>query len=448
MSGIKKRRINEEESKMARNGKNGEGDPIGNGTVMDGENNPVGMVKENILYNNNDEGPYRVMVELQDNKEGEIRINKLSLAQTLQKMIVYKGHITEVKQAGRQKVMVYLNNYQLANRLTTDKDFNQRNYRAYIPKHLVAVNGVLAGIPLDMKDEDVMNGIISEVPVLGVKRLTRFIDGRREPTQRVSVTFRAKKIPSLVKVFCCSMKIRAFYRKTVLCLNCLRYSHRAENCRSRTRCRNCSGIHDDPAENELCQNAKKCLHCRTNHKTEDIECPERKRQNNIQSIMARSNLTYIEATEQFPILTQNYYEALLEGAEDPTPAESFATMTAGSFKWKPPPRKAVQRRPEPNVRSTIISEQVKVYNSKKNPTANTSNGVALFNKYKVTEAEKWKEELRSAAAAAAAKQQDPSTSAIQIKLTSAPAGKTTAMCELHLQDEEMNENRTPASTSN
>lgn len=164
--------------------------------------------------------------------------------------------------------------------------------------------------------------------------------------------------------------------------------------------------------------------------------------------MARSNLTYIEATEQFPILTQNYYEALLEGAEDPTPAESFATMTAGSFKWKPPPRKAVQRRPEPNVRSTIISEQVKVYNSKKNPTANTSNGVALFNKYKVTEAEKWKEELRSAAAAAAAKQQDPSTSAIQIKLTSAPAGKTTAMCELHLQDEEMNENRTPASTSN
>nr|XP_029715871.1 uncharacterized protein LOC115259436 [Aedes albopictus] len=193
MSGIKKRRINEEESKMARNGKNGEGDPIGNGTVMDGENNPVGMVKENNLYNNNDEGPYRVMVELQDNKEGEIRINKLSLAQTLQKMIVYKGHITEVKQAGRQKVMVYLNNYQLANRLTTDKDFNQRNYRAYIPKHLVA------GIPLDMKDEDVTNGIISEVPVLGVKRLTRFIDGRREPTQRVSVTFRAKKIPSLVK---------------------------------------------------------------------------------------------------------------------------------------------------------------------------------------------------------------------------------------------------------
>lgn len=286
-----------------------------------------------------------------------------------------------------------------------------------------------------------MNGIISEVPVLGVKRLTRFIDGRREPTQRVSVTFRAKKIPSLVKVFCCSMKIRAFYRKTVLCLNCLRYSHRAENCRSRTRCRNCSGIHDDPAENELCQNAKKCLHCRTNHKTEDIECPERKRQNNIQSIMARSNLTYIEATEQFPILTQNYYEALLEGAEDPTPAESFATMTAGSFKWKPPPRKAVQRRPEPNVRSTIISEQVKVYNSKKNPTANTSNGVALFNKYKVTEAEKWKEELRSAAAAAAAKQQDPSTSAIQIKLTPFSRRSNRGLTNFHISRNESRNER-------
>lgn len=356
--------------------------------------------KINYQYERTDQGPYRVMVELIDTQNGTLRINKLTLANVLRKMIIYKAHILDMKNIGRNKVMVYLNNYQLANRLTSDEDMKAKNYRAYIPRHLISVTGVIAGVPLDITEEEVMEDIICEYPIMQVYRMNRFVNNQKEPTQRMSITFRAAKLPETIKIFHCSLRVRAFFKKAVLCLKCLRYNHKQENCKGTRRCQQCSRMHENDEEYQNCQKPQRCLHCRKDHRTSDQACPERARQNNIQAILARTSLTAVEAVEQFPIHTQNYYEALVESAQEPTPAESFAGVTSQLFR----PRNNVQRRKREGISpcSRNIGEQVTVYNEKKAKISRDGqhNGVALFNKYKTTEAEKWKTQLRQAQAKA------------------------------------------------
>lgn len=352
--------------------------------------------KVNYQYEQTDQGPYRVMIEIIDSQNGTIKINKLTLANVLRKMFTYKTHIMDMKNIGRNKVMVYLNNFQLANRLTNDENLRLKNYRAYIPRHLISVTGVIAGVPLDISEDEVMEDIISEYPVMQVYRMNRFIDNRKEPTQRMSITFRTSKLPTSIKIFHCSLRVRAFFKKAVLCMNCLRYNHKEENCKGKRRCQQCSRIHEDDEEYVNCQNPQRCLHCRKDHQTSDKKCPERTRQENIQAILARTSLTAVEAVEQFPIHTQNLYEALVESAQEPTPTESFAEVTSQQYR----PRNNVQRRKREEVspNSKNVGDQVTVYKEKKAKIATNGqqNGITLFNKYKTTETEKWKTQLRQA----------------------------------------------------
>lgn len=375
---------------------------ITNGGSNDATSNTstsTGQRKVNYQYENGDQGPFRVMVELIDTQNGKIKINKLSLASALRKMPMYKTHVIEMKQVGRNKLMVYFNNYQIANRLTTDANLKEKNYRAYIPRHLVSVTGVIAGVPLDISEEEVMEEMQCEYPVMTVYRMNRHVNGQKEPTMRLSITFRAPKLPERVRIFCCSVGVRAFYRKTVLCQNCLRYNHQTTNCKSKRRCSNCTRTHEKQEEYNECKEPPRCLYCRVTHKTTDTRCPERTRQNNVQAIMARTNLTAIEAVEQFPIQTRNYYEALVESAQEPTPAESYATMTAGKYRERVATPLRPRKRTGDIEASTNIAEQVVVMKEKKKKTdgERQTNGVALFNKFKVTEAEKWKTQLRQAA---------------------------------------------------
>lgn len=360
------------------------------------KNTGKNMEKVDYEYVFGDQGPFRVMVELNDTQNGSLTINKLTLASTLRKLAIYKTHVTEIKNVGRNKLMVYLNNYQIANRLTTDSLLKGKNYKAYIPRHLISVTGVISGIPLDITADEVMNDIESEATVMQIYRLNRFVDGRPEPSMRMSVTFRASKLPQTVKIFCVSVRVKAFYRKANLCLNCLRYNHKTENCKGKRRCRICTRFHDREVDFEHCQQQEKCLYCRSNHQTTDQSCPERSRQNNIQAIMARTNLTAIEAVEQFPIQTQNYYEALSEAVQEPTPAESFAKVTAGNYRINPniTRRKAENNKAERN--SKKLAEKVVIFKAAKpKDTGLTQDSTALFKKYKPNDSQTWKKELRS-----------------------------------------------------
>lgn len=127
--------------------------------------------------------------------------------------------------------------------------------------------------------------------------------------------------------------------------------------------------------------------------------------------MAKRNLTYAEAKEQIPIANQNLYETLYDAEDFPTPAESFADMTRGNFRWKDPLREqwmqANNERVKMQASVNIGKSPDKQPNRKRKTTTNTdkttekrnhilgkeaaeaTNGVALINNHRVDEKERW-----------------------------------------------------------
>ncbi|XP_065087632.1 uncharacterized protein LOC135709261 [Ochlerotatus camptorhynchus] len=229
------------------------------------------------------------------------------------------------------------------------------------------------------------------VRILDVNRLHRFVDNVKTASNRISVTFRTSKLPEEVKLYCCLNKVMAFINKPVICHNCLRYGHKTDSCRSKKRCTVCALQHEGMDSGD-CPNPKKCMYCKKAHRTTDSECPEWSRQRNIKTIMSKTNLTYMEARELNPVLTQNRYEILENVEEFPTPADSFADMVAGNFKTKNPHQYRKERNKRTLQQEDVnIADKVQVFADKKKKTdqEGEKNGVALFNKYRVTDFDRW-----------------------------------------------------------
>lgn len=345
-------------------------------------------------YDQKDTGPYRVIVQLVDNQDGKLRINKLSLGRLLSKVDEYKKNVQNLRMLGANRVLAFMATHQSANKLQKDTLLTKHNLKAYIPRNFVSVTGVVAGVPTDMTIEEIKDNIKADVPIMDIARLHRYEGGIKVEAQRISVTFRTNKLPTQVRMFCCINSVRPFISKPVLCTNCLRYNHKTESCRSKKRCENCAQQHED-IETEDCPNKTKCLYCKLEHRTTVEDCPERVRQKNIKTIMAKTTLTFMEAKEQNPILTQNRYEVLENADEFPMLPNSFSTVTGGNFKptqgFKPKPKPQSQKR---GVQDVVIADEVAVFKDTKKLKENEEqNGVALFNKFRVTDYERWAQHM-------------------------------------------------------
>lgn len=366
--------------------------------------------REDVVYTHKDAAPYRVYFELRNDEDGTKKINKFGLGSTLRSNDTYKRHIVDMKYAGRQKILVFLNSYVKANQLVKHINESSKIYRAYVPQHLVCITGVLAGIPSEIPIEQIAEDLECEVPIVAVRRLTRFNDGIKIPTNRVSVTFRTSSLPDKVRLFCCMSRVQPFIQKVVVCLNCLRTNHRTTNCRSAKRCQRCAERHEDKLEYANCGNSKKCANCRsTEHTTTDPNCPEIKRQDKIKKLMAKRNLTYAEAKEQVPTENQNLYEALYDAEEFPTLSDSFADMAKGNFRWKDPLREQwlLANNERKKIQAAVYLGKPDKQNKKRKTTTNaeittekrnnivrsdgseSASGAALNNSHRVDEKERW-----------------------------------------------------------
>ncbi|XP_055604222.1 uncharacterized protein LOC129752471 [Uranotaenia lowii] len=279
--------------------------------------------------------------------------------------------------------MVYLTDHNSANRLIQSEIVKTYGYKAYVPKHLLSVTGVISDVPTEINNNDILQDIQSAVPVMDVYRLNRFENNKPTPTNRVKITFRTNRLPETIKLYCCVLKVTPYYRKAILCLNCLRYNHKAEDCRSAKRCSTCGEQHLDGKFDD-CQKKPFCLYCKAEHSTTDVKCPEKTRQNTLKAVMAKHGLTFLEAREKFTIPTSNQYNALLEFVDSPTPQESFAKTVT----------KNVPMRKVENKRHPIAQPAYKVNDELSRKRARSDKepeitGTCLNNPERVGDKERW-----------------------------------------------------------
>lgn len=284
----------------------------------------------NVVYTEADTGPYRVYFELRNN-DGVQRINKFAVGSTLRKNEKFKQCITDMKQVGRNRIMVFISSYTKANALVEEvNNSTTSSYKAYVPLHLVSVTGIVDGVPADISEEEIMGDIASDVQIISVRRLHRWVDGKKIPANRISVRFRANVLPDRIRLFCCCSRVRPFGQKLTACGKCLRFNHREDRCKGNRRCRNCAGQHETAEEFQHCRNKPKCAHCRSeDHTMQDENCPEKIRQKNIKLMMAKTAITFAEAKECFPLRTHNTYAPLEDLNDFPVLGESYAATQHG-----------------------------------------------------------------------------------------------------------------------
>lgn len=392
-------------------------------------------------YDKSDYAPYRVIVQLVDNKDGSVQINKLTFGQLMTKTDMYRQNVTNIRALGKFKLIVFMGNLQAANQLQKDPSLKENNYKAYIPRSFVSVSGVVAGVPVDMELEEIQENITSTCPIISINRLHRYEGAKKIPTSRIGIIFRASQLPREVRMFCCINTVRPFINTPVLCLNCLRYNHRTDNCKSKKCCPNCAAMHDG-LETGDCQNSKKCYYCKTEHRTSDMDCPERVRQRNIKTIMARTTLTYMEAKEQNPIFTQNRYDILENEEEFPVLPQSYTTVTAGEYAAKPEFRYKPQRTKR-TIEDVIIADQVEVFADRKKTASGepNNNGIALFNKFRVTDYERWAQRMAEQRSKEINQQLDASVSSIGTENATKSLGAIQRISNTRLKNTERTRSR-------
>lgn len=318
----------------------------------------------NYKYQGNDEGPYRVVVQRDVVENSRFSgINKINVGMIL-KQNGFSKSVIDIKKTGRNKVMVYMLDMNEANRLTTCKNLDLKHYRAYIPKYLVMIKGVINGIPENLSEQELVESIDCGTKVEEVFRMMRSKDGKRVPSSNIGVVFRGNKLPGQVKLFSVSVTVKPYITKTVMCQQCLRYGHIAINCKGRARCENCGDSHDE----QHCNQETKCANCNGKHRATEANCPAREQQTKIKTLMAHRNLTYFEARQEVIVPTRNSYSILEHAEEFMTIQESYAQAVSK----KSPGNSGVSTRPKQSRRTVkgkqkIQSEAEEEYDAEEAP---------------------------------------------------------------------------------
>jgi len=126
--------------------------------------------------------------------------------------------------------------------------------------------GIIFGVPLSLTDED----IIEETTSSSVRRLTKFINGKRENTETVVLTF--TQLPERVNIGFRSYRVKPYIPLPFRCTNCQKFGHSHNSCNKGVVCPRCSGNHTF-AECTQKDNPK-CSNCNGDHSAAWSGCPK------------------------------------------------------------------------------------------------------------------------------------------------------------------------------
>lgn len=275
-----------------------------------------------IKYNDNDVGPYKIVIEFLNRDKEVYKINKISVARIL-KTCGVNDSLIDIKKSSKSQLVAYFDHYEAANRLTTCQNLKLHNLNAYIPLHILSVTGVVSGIPNDLKKEELQDDIDANgLQILKIIRLQREINGTKVNTNRIAITFRSNTLPRHIKMFRVRCPVEMFVPKVILCQSCLRYNHKTENCKGYARCANCGSKQHDEIE---CRNETYCFYCKQPHKANGNYCKEPQKQRNIRMLMGIRRITYREVNDEYQYFEQCGFDLYNSVHKVPDVYESFNT---------------------------------------------------------------------------------------------------------------------------
>lgn len=223
----------------------------------------------------------------------------------------------EILKLGKFRFRIVTNNPNALKKLKLDK-YNLRLWEPKIKDHVMCV---VKGVPENLKEQEVKQNIEADTEIIKVERMkTRNNQRELVDTNNLKVTFKGTRIPEIVKIYGCCFRCEMYVFPIRQCEKCWRFGHGTKFCTNKqVKCKNCGG---DDCKNG-CTGNTKSVNCRKEHSANDKNCPERKRRQLILKEMKTQKISYVEAEECHPKLTNRF--SLLDEEVFPS-LEDSATM--------------------------------------------------------------------------------------------------------------------------
>lgn len=123
----------------------------------------------------------------------------------------------------------------------------------------------ISGVP-----DAVLKEQMASQGVVDVQRICKGRGNDKVGTTSVILTCEGTDFPETVKFGLLRIRTRAYYPLPLQCYNCYGYGHGKKDCKGKTRCRVCSGVH---AIGDKCEAKAFCSNCRGNHQPTNRKCP-------------------------------------------------------------------------------------------------------------------------------------------------------------------------------
>uniref|UniRef100_A0A8D8X4B6 Gag-like protein n=2 Tax=Cacopsylla melanoneura TaxID=428564 RepID=A0A8D8X4B6_9HEMI len=288
------------------------------------------QVRESLHYTNDMKiEEYKLVIQKKFiNNQTRIAISELQVGDVLYRKMNIGKMILEINKIGRNKIVVKCKDAETANTVVDSDALKMLGFDCFIPFSFVSRAVVIQNVDEEYTEDELQDDLeCGPYKILSIKRMNRrrVVDGKLTfgPSRSIKVYFEGSEFPRHVYLWGVRLRCEPFVPPVIQCFSCSRYNHTAAQCKGKKICRVC-GSKD---ESHTCSLKEMCINCKGEHKADDKECPEKKRQKAIKYIMAYQNLTFMEAAIQMPklderslfsVVTKNMYD-VLDGYEEEFP---------------------------------------------------------------------------------------------------------------------------------
>ena len=279
-------------------------------TQNDEHNSKVAQNKIEVMkfteFDNQTQAPYKIYIQ---NKSGmDKKIEAIEIAKFLIPLYPDKNTFKEIKQLGRNKICVIVNNRRIANEILKKlSQWEELNLTPFIPNHLMVRRGVVKGISADISNEWLLANIEMDIPVGNIETLhiRRFTTKKYNsdtdkteivPTKTIQITIRGQFLPSEAKIMKVVHPIEIYYPQVRQCYRCYRFGHIKANCKApNEKCIRCGSVQHK--KDQVCERQNlppQCILCGGNHLPINKTCTIRQKEQEIRDTATRMNLTVSE----------------------------------------------------------------------------------------------------------------------------------------------------------
>jgi len=162
------------------------------------------------------------------------------------------------------------------------------------PRSAHSVRGIIFGVPCDLTVEQ----IAEEVKALSARRLERWSNGQKEPTENVILTFQ-DDLPTHVVLGFIRRKVKPYVPLPLRCANCQRFGHHATKCHRKQRCVRCGEEHDlESCPTKENPDQINCVNCKGQHSAAYRKCTRYQEVSQMLKVAVHEKISYRDALQK------------------------------------------------------------------------------------------------------------------------------------------------------